>query len=547
MMESQPIEIDQTWRARAVAAERTVEVLKRKVVELYNGGGSSIQRTVERARAREAETRRRQELMELRNVELTRYSARLEAEVATRTHDLQVILDNVIFGFLVVGRDGAIRDGFTRSCVDLLGRDQLAGVAFGAALGFDAARCDDLALGLEQVFDDILPAELVLDQLPHRATGPDGRSLRLDGRIIRSLDGAVDGVLVTVSDVTALEAAQRDNTHFRLLVQLLRQREAFIGFVADFRELANDARGAIGDGDQAVARRAIHTMKGNAGCFGLAAVAAVAHAVEDDPTIAAPGLARIEQALDEFLARNVDVLGVSGASEDAASIAITSEDLRFLERARTRPDAIAGWIEQIRRRPARVMLAPIEALVPRLAERFSKRVELVIVGGDLRVDAAVLAPVVRELGHVVRNAIDHGIEPADERGGKASTARLSIKFAEETTEYQIEIEDDGRGIDVDRLVAKARELRRGDDDDLASYTYEQLLELVFIDGLSTADATTDMSGRGVGMSAVCAAVSRAGGSIRVRSRPGQGTRIEIRVPRTPLDEQAVATAVRKLA
>ncbi len=538
MTASPEAETECGWRARALAAERTVAVLKRKVVELYNGEGSGIQRTVERARAREAETRRRQELTELRNAELVRHGARLEAEVAARTRDLQVILDNVVFGFLVVGRDGAIRDVFTRSCVDLLGHDRLAGASLGAALGFDATRCDDLALGLAQVFDDVLPSELLLDQLPHRATGRDGCSLQLDGRVIRSRDGVVDSVLITICDVTALEAAQRDSAHYRLLVQLLRQREAFVGFVADFHALASDARAAIVAGDPRASRRALHTMKGNAACFGLAAVAELAHAVEDAPAITVDGIDRIERALESFLAHNVDVLGVTSASDSATSISITTDDLVHLEHARARPDAIARWIKQIRRRPARMILGPLEALVPRLAERFAKHVDLVIEGGDLRIDAAVLGPVVRELGHVVRNAIEHGIEPADDRAGKATTARLSIKFAEDITDYQIEIEDDGRGVEVDRLVAKARELRLCSDLDLARWTYDQLLELVFIDGLSTAATTTDISGRGVGMSAICAAVGRAGGTIHVRSHPGQGTRIEIRVPRNPTAEPA---------
>jgi len=525
---------------RARAAERTVDVLKRKVVDLYNGGSSSIERTVERARAREIESRRRQELMAVRNAELTRHSACLEAEVARRTHDLQAILDNVVFGFLVVCRDGTVRDGFTRSCVDLLGRDRLAGESFGIALGFDAEHGADLALGLDQVFDDILPSELVLDQLPRRAIGAGGRSLRLDGRVIRGGDGAVEGILITISDVTALEAAQHENARYRLLVQLLRQREAFLSFVSEFRALARDARAAVVASDDPLARRAVHTMKGNAACFGLAEVSAVAHTIEEATAIDAAGITRVERALDEFLQHNLDVLGISVGSDAATSISITSEELVGLETVLAQPGAAAAWIERVRRRPARVMLAPIEALVPRLAERFAKSVELVVEGGDLRVDADVLAPVVRELGHVVRNAIDHGIEPADQRVGKASTARVRIRFSEQTAEYQIQIEDDGRGIDVDALRVRARAMGVSNDEALATRTYEELLELVFVDGLSTAATTTDVSGRGVGMSAICAAVNRAGGTISVRSQPGSGTCIEIRVPRLPRGAAAPA-------
>src|SRR4051812_48071155 len=90
---------------RAEAAERTVEVLKRKVLDLYNGRGSSLQRQLESARRREEENRRKRAIFEVRANELKRYSETLEAEVARRTEAIQVILDNVTFGFLVVNRE----------------------------------------------------------------------------------------------------------------------------------------------------------------------------------------------------------------------------------------------------------------------------------------------------------------------------------------------------------------------------------------------------------------------------------------------------------
>jgi len=176
--------------ARARAAERTVEVLKRKVHDLYNGGGSIIQHGAERAKAREAEMRRRQEIAALRNVELARYSAALEREVAERTRDLQTILDNVVFGFLVVNRDGTIREGATRSSALLLGRSSLTGALFSEAFGLTPTRCVEFKLQLDLLFEDVLPEELVFDQLPRRSTNPAGRSLALDGRVIRDLEGA---------------------------------------------------------------------------------------------------------------------------------------------------------------------------------------------------------------------------------------------------------------------------------------------------------------------------------------------------------------------
>jgi two-component system chemotaxis sensor kinase CheA len=512
--------------ARALAAEATVEVLKRKVQDLYNGGSSVIHHAAERARLREAEMRRRQELAALRNAELARHSAALEQEVAARTRDLQTILDNVVFGFLIVDRDGTIRDGATRSCTALLGQAQLTGAMFAEAFGLPPRKRSEFALQLELLFDDVLPEELVVDQLPRRATSATGRSLQADARVIRHADGKIDGVLLTITDVTALEAAQRETEHFRTLVQILRQREAFEAFVIDFRALVDDARGAAAD--QPRVRRIVHTLKGNAACFGLTEVAEIAHAVEDAAVIDRAALERIASALDGFLAANADVLGMEQGHQ---ILQIDADELGELERAVPRgASAVNAWIARVRCPPAHVLLGPIEALVPRLAERFGKQVDLVIEGGDLRVDAELLHPIVRELGHVVRNAIDHGIEPSAQRGGKPPAGQVMVRIAEDGTGYRIEVADDGGGIDVERVIARAREGGMCSERDLTGQTREQLLGLVFVEGLSTAEATTDVSGRGIGMSAIRNAVLGAGGAIRVGSEPGRGTRVEIVVP-----------------
>lgn len=113
--------------AQAEAAERTVEVLKRKVIELYNGGGSSLQKQLESARRREEENRRKREIVELRAKELKRYSETLEVEVARRTEAIKTILDNVTFGFLVVNRDLVVQPSFTRSCHRFFGTETVSG------------------------------------------------------------------------------------------------------------------------------------------------------------------------------------------------------------------------------------------------------------------------------------------------------------------------------------------------------------------------------------------------------------------------------------
>jgi two-component system chemotaxis sensor kinase CheA len=506
------------WEARALAAERTVEVLKRKVKELYNGGTSTIAYAIERAREREAELRKRQEVALVRNAELQRYSETLAAEVRMRTHDIRVILDNAVSGFLVVGPDGLVRDGYSRSCVTLLGRDALAGTAAIASLSLDERAGDMFSMQLQLLFDDVLPDEVVVAQFPQRTIGANGRALQIAGRVIRNEVGAIEAVLFTLTDITALEAAERENAHYRLLVSILRQRSAFTAFVSGVRVLARSGRDAAGAGNDNVARRAMHTIKGDAACFGLADIAHMAHVLEDERALAPAHFDAIESAIDRFLADESEVLGPIAA--ESATIEVSADQLATL-RSCTSPSQIAAWITRIERRPMRIILAPIETLVRRLADRFAKSVDLVIEGGDRPVDFDLLSPVVRELGHLVRNAVDHGIEEA---------GIVKIRFTEDRDHYAIEVADNGRGIDVDHLRERAIQKGIVSEAALAGASRNQLLELVFAEGLSTADPTTEISGRGIGMAAVRGAVASVGGRIRIESERDRGTRIEILVP-----------------
>ena len=212
------------WQRRAQAAETTVCILKSKVKEMYNGGPQTvIHQQLEHAQKREERNRRQRELAEVRTHELQRYSAHLEAEVASRTQAIQTILDNVRFGFLVVDRELVVQEGFTRSCTQLFGTTPTAGQALPALLQATGPVASELLLGMDQVFEDLLPEEVSLDQIPTRFVVGD-RVLRVQGSAIRDASNSVTGVLMTVSDVTALEAAERIGREREVVITILRQK-----------------------------------------------------------------------------------------------------------------------------------------------------------------------------------------------------------------------------------------------------------------------------------------------------------------------------------
>jgi two-component system chemotaxis sensor kinase CheA len=524
-------DIDQVRRAEA--AEKTVNVLKDRVRALLNGGQGVIDRQMERARLREERSRQKRELMALRTAELEKHNSRLEQVVADRTRALTNILDNVTSGFLVVGADHAVREGYTKSCHVLFGATQIAGRPFAALVTAGGKSTASLEANLSQVFEDILPEEVTLDQLPHRFVLEAGHTLEARPRVIRDVSGAVEAILMSVDDVSALEAARREAQENAAIIGILRSRMAFLDFLADAREEVRLARGAADKPEvQPIVRRLVHTLKGNAASFGMASVYQLIHQIEDEPYLGAPEISRIEVAFRDFLARHSGVLDMSWDTTGDELVLVPGRRIDVLRRCVAERDVEGAqqWVEALHDRPAGEMLGPVDRLVSGLADRLGKEVHFVVEGGAVPVDPDQLRPVFRNLGHLLRNAIDHGIEAPGERGAKPRAAELCVSIEAREDAWRIRVRDDGRGIDAERLVACAIESGRVSPEGAAALTYEDKVALVFVDGLSSAERTTEISGRGVGMSAVRHAVQQVAGVMSLESRPGEGTEVVIDVP-----------------
>jgi len=180
------------------------------------------------------------------------------------------------------------------------------------------------------------------------------------------------------------------------------------------------------------------------------------------------------------------------------------------------------------------LFAPLPRMVRDLSAETGKQVCLDIDGGDVELDREMIEMIRDPLTHIVRNAIDHGIESAKERreAGKPESGVLAVCARQAGNQILIEISDDGRGIDGDALVRKARaagSLTKGRAERLSA---AQKTALIFEAGLSTAAEVTEISGRGVGMDVVRANIERIGGIVDVDSKPGEGVRLTLRVPLT---------------
>ena len=172
-------------------------------------------------------------------------------------------------------------------------------------------------------------------------------------------------------------------------------------------------------------------------------------------------------------------------------------------------------------------------LVRDASRSLGKRIEFTIEGKEIELDRSMLDEIGDPIVHLLRNAIDHGIEPPEDRAaaGKPAAGKLRLSAARDRSAVVIRVSDDGRGIDRERVLAKAKVMGLVDANK-TSLSDEELVKIVGRPGFSTAEKVTDMSGRGVGIDAVYTRVRSLGGAVDIRSTQGQGTTVTLRLPLT---------------
>ena len=321
------------------------------------------------------------------------------------------------------------------------------------------------------------------------------------------------------------------------------------------------------------ARRELHTLKGNAGMMGFESLRVTTHEMEDlcdrlDP--ARPDIQPLLQGLDRLRqetaavdrrhegrdrgtapARGVRVdndkldglveqlgaqlLARHRMSEALAAVAAVTDGGRAaaaVERCGEAWHELRRMLEMLQSELLALRLVPVSTLFGRLrrlvhdeAHRAGKEVRFETRGGNTSVDRTLIDDAAEVLGHLVRNAVVHGIELPDQRlgGGKPPAGLVRIEAGVRSDAVQIDVLDDGGGIDREALKEAAREagIEVGEDD---------LQALMFRSGLTTRHAADLSAGRGVGMDVVLEGVQRSGGSIEVASRVGVGTRFRLRLP-----------------
>ncbi len=232
----------------------------------------------------------------------------------------------------------------------------------------------------------------------------------------------------------------------------------------------------------------------------------------------------------------IDLVGelvIAGAG--ASLVAKRKKDQRFEEATQV----ISGLVEQIRDAALTLRMVQIKEVFQRyprvvrdMSREIGKNIELIVTGADTELDKSMVEKISDPLMHIVRNAMDHGIESAEARraAGKPEIGVLRLNATHESGSVVIEVFDDGRGLDKERILRKA--VQHGLVSADAGLSEREIFRLIFEPGFSTAEQVTSLSGRGVGMDVVKRNIDALQGEVEIYSNPGQGTMVRIRLPLT---------------
>lgn len=200
-------------------------------------------------------------------------------------------------------------------------------------------------------------------------------------------------------------------------------------------------------------------------------------------------------------------------------------------------DSISGMrhsVSQMRMQRIDKLFAPLPRIVRDLAQGLNKKVKFTTHGGEVELDREMMENIRDPLIHIIRNAIDHGIETLEGRvlAGKDITASISVTARQSGNQIEIEISDDGKGLSPEKLIAKALEAKLIASKDVGALSPKDTLDLIFAAGFSTAANVTSISGRGVGMDIVKSNLGKIGGVVEIRNDEGRGLVVILRVPMT---------------
>ncbi len=469
------------------------------------------------------------------NEALRKQIQEVETIVAERTQTIRSIIDHVKSGFFTINSRMEVEAGFTKSCQRLLGARIHDRASLLDVLGLKGERRSIFQMTVQQVFADSMPEEVSLAQIP-RTFRIEDSILILEGGLIRDADRKPKAILFTVNDITRLRMKQREAHRSSMLIKILRNMDAFRSFIKITRENLKHLANPEVRSKKKMAAFILHTLKGNCLIFNMKAQADRIHKLEGASELRLEDVQDLEKSFQLFLQRHADILALDWDENHDEDVILKHSSLLQLREELTRLGVPAdfihffdSWVSSISARSAGSLLGPIIDDVQLLAKRSGRKVDFRLQGEAVKIYSDAEKKLIKNLVHLVRNAVVHGIEP--NRGQKPAYGTVVLEFKEQDRQLMIRCQDDGQGMNRQQIVSMLIERGLASLNDIEKKSISELIEILSSEGFSSTREVDLYSGRGVGVASVYAAVRDCQGTVEIKTHPGQGTEFIILLPR----------------
>lgn len=500
------------------------------------------------------------------------YARSLEKMVEARTAELRkvnqtlnAILDSLGQGFFTFGADGQCGEVFTRACNEILEKIP-KGLKADAVLGTPAD--PTFAKWTETLFKEPLPFDDLKGLGPSIYPHSQNRHVVLEYYPIRQ-GKAISDVVVVATDKTAEREAQlaleEERQYAGMVVKYLKNKDQFIQFLGSVRDYRNNlmklAESPLNAEAINESFRVLHTIEGEAGTFSVRELRLASrecqHILEPFRAGAKMGpqehekylnsLKAFGKSFDGFLEANKTIIELKSGSQSRSveiEIGALTDFLADLAKLPAAEGLVHKGQDLFLKEAIGSRLKYFDGLVQSVAEKLGKKIKpLNIVGGELRIFPEPYQPIFSAMVHAFRNAVDHGLEGPDDRewGGKDPAGQITVRVKGDAKGgIDIEIEDDGRGIDP--AVIREKLAEKFPNEDFSKLSDSDVVQRVCMPGFSSRETVGEFSGRGVGLDALREEVLKASGTFFIESKVGQGTCIKMHIPPLRLEPAMLRSA-----
>ncbi|MFZ5353160.1 MAG: ATP-binding protein [Bacillota bacterium] len=495
---------------------------------------------------------------------LAHWNRTLEQTVAARTASMRNLLDNASQGFLSFGKDLIVNADYSYECTRIFGMEIINKCFPDLVYHKNKTQRDFLHNLLVKILNEDVHSERqkYIPLLPEEVS-INGKFIHVEYKIINtSHNSSSELFMVILTDITDkrhLESQmEQERNILKMVVKVIANYNDFSEVIADYSDFCSKKLDQILKNKSSVDDkyfeifRGIHTFKGSFSQFEMVNITNKLHELESELsklklensqiTVELLKDSIMQQKPERYLDRDLEILkSILGEQFLRQESTLVVDKTKLMEIEKKMLIILSPYeyklllpdVQRLRYRPFREVLKGYPDYVSKLAERQEKLIYPVeVTGGEILVDLDRYGEFSKVLIHVFRNIIDHGIESPEERFrmGKHEYGIIKCSMDIKDNSIILAISDDGKGIDINKIKYKAIEQALYSEEELSLMTRDEIMQLIFLDQLSTKDVVSELSGRGFGLAAVKSQTEKIGGIIKVTSQEGLGTEFVFILP-----------------